>query len=400
MFHITPYVDNHPWVAQWRMWATPPKERESRVPENALTQRDDRPKPSLERDETSEYSSHIVNSADLLEWFAWSTRMPVIGESFRTDNFYMSEVDLSTPRSVLSALSRQSWIRLDESGYVLRRVEWYWGQRLVELSEDWLRPLERRFAAQRWLDLEDYITLAGRMNELQVRYYEPPQGRVDLSPATNISVKFPLATLVQNLRGLRFLASLSALQRRQLLSGEWMPANTLTIPQRQRFQEALEERFPPPERLLVIDFPYQFSDRREMDALGRALVISTANLQPVDAPAFRLQFSPEKPLRYALKSPHGAISYAYPASDGAESLGQEHEQWQIRSLLEQLKQQPDSQLYLVYTQGYTLELQAPPAQRKTYYIFQHRSTPIDPRTLEAQLKSEEKPDEDTQTERP
>ena len=410
VFHLAPYVSDHPWIAQWRAWATPPKEWETRVPERALTQRDDRPKPSLERDETSEYPSHIVNSADLLEWFAWSTRMPVIAESFRTDNLHASRINLHAPRGVLSALSGQSWIRIDESGYVLRRVEWYWGQRLVELPEDWLRPLERRFAEQRWLDLEDYITLAGRMNELQVRYYEPP-GRVDLSPATNISVKFPIATLVQNLRGLRFLASLSALQRRQLLSGEWMPANTLTIPQRQRFQEALEEQFPPPERLMVIDFAYQFTDRGRMKALGSAPSLSTANLQPVDAPAFRLQFYPERPSRYDLLSPSGVSSSTYlhfdddhrgleGASELTESLRKEREQWQLRYVLDLLKQRADGRLYLVHTQGYALELQAPPAQRKTYYIFQHRSTPIDPRTLEAQLKSEEKPDEDTQAERP
>jgi hypothetical protein len=136
VFHLAPYVSDHPWIAQWRAWATPPKEWETRVPERALTQRDDRPKPSLERDETSEYPSHIVNSADLLEWFAWSTRMPVIAESFRTDNLHASRINLHAPRGVLSALSGQSWIRIDESGYVLRRVEWYWGQRLVELPED------------------------------------------------------------------------------------------------------------------------------------------------------------------------------------------------------------------------------------------------------------------------
>jgi hypothetical protein len=48
-------------------------------------------------------------------------------------------------------------------------------------------------------------------------------------------------------------------------------------------------------------------------------------------------------------------------------------------------------LYLVHTQGYTLELQAPPARRKTYYIFQQRAEPVDVRTLEAKLKEVEKP---------
>ena len=57
-------------------------------------------------------------------------------------------------------------------------------------------------------------------------------------------------------------------------------------------------------------------------------------------------------------------------------------------------------LYLVHTQGYTLELQAPPARRRTYYIFQRRAEPVDVRTLEAKLKEVEKPSEDTQAQRP
>jgi len=57
-------------------------------------------------------------------------------------------------------------------------------------------------------------------------------------------------------------------------------------------------------------------------------------------------------------------------------------------------------LYLVHTQGYTLELQAPPARRRTYYIFQRRAELVDVRTLEAKLKELEKPNEDTQAQRP
>jgi hypothetical protein len=38
-------------------------------------------------------------------------------------------------------------------------------------------------------------------------------------------------------------------------------------------------------------------------------------------------------------------------------------------------------------------LQAPPARRKTYYIFQQRAEPVDVRMLEARLKELEKPSE-------
>jgi len=61
-------------------------------------------------------------------------------------------------------------------------------------------------------------------------------------------------------------------------------------------------------------------------------------------------------------------------------------------LLKWLNEEPGSQLYLARTQGYTLELQAPPARRKTYYIFQRRAEPVDVRTLDEKLKTEEKPE--------
>jgi hypothetical protein len=225
VFYTVPYVRDHPWLAQWRAWATPQKAWEPRIPERALTERNDRAKPQfpsyvLDRD----YSNNLVNSADLLEWFAWSTRLPVISESFRTDSAWLRELNLKAPRNVLRELSEGAWVRVDESGYVLRRVELYWAWRLVELPEDWLRPLEQRFAQQRWLDLEDYVTLAGRMTEAQVDYYKRDSASSLWTYPIWLTVRFPWETLTQSLRGLRFLASLSATQRRQLLSGDWIPS--------------------------------------------------------------------------------------------------------------------------------------------------------------------------------
>jgi len=407
VFHISPYVRDHAWLAQWQEWATPSKEWEASVPERALTSRDDRPKPSVEPYPIGEA---YLNSADLLEWFAWSTRLPVIAESFRTENLYAGNIDRNAPRSVLRALSEQLWIRTDESGYVLCRSQWYWGKRLIELSEDWLRPLEQRFVQKRWLDLEDYIALAARMNEQQANYYEAINSGYIRYSSLNPAIRFPFETVVQNLRGLRFLASLSDSQRRQLQRGEWIPAERLTLPQRQRFQEALGERFPPPERLMVVDFPYRFIDSSELRALGSVSPISTAELAPVERAAFRLLFTPEKFLRYEMRSPDGVTTYfepgyvkieakALPGVDTEELLRMLQRQAEQR-VVEQLKSMSGSQMYLAYTQGYTLELQAPPARRKTYYIFQQRTEPVDTRTLEAQLKEMEQPNDDTPAQKP
>jgi len=410
VFYTDPYARDHAWIASWRTWATPPKEWEARVPERALAQRADRPKPSFEPYQTGE---HLLNSADLMEWFAWSTRLPVIAESFRIDNLHRSEVDLNAPRSVLHALSQQSWLRIDESGYVLRRVQWYWGKRLVELPEDWLRPLEQRFAQKRWLDLDDYITLAARLTERQASYYEALNSGYVIYDRLNPAIRFPFVTVIHNLRGLRFLAALSASQRQRLLRGEWIPTETLTLPQRQRFEEALGERFPPPERLMVINFPYRFIDDARMQALGSAPQTSTADLPPVERAAFRLEFAPEKPLRYEIRRPSGATAYLSPSDvriqipdsgdlppDFAEEIRTTLRRLFAELLLKWLNEEPGSQLYLARTQGYTLELQAPPARRKTYYIFQRRAEPVDVRTLEAKLKELEKSDEGTQANRP
>jgi hypothetical protein len=413
VFHTSPYVRDHPWLAQWRAWAMPQKEWEPRIPERALTERNDRAKPQfpsyvLDRD----YSNNLVNSADLLEWFAWSTRLPVISESFRTDSAWLRELNLKAPRDVLRELSESAWVRVDESGYVLRRVELYWGWRLVELPEDWLRPLEQRFAQQRWLNLEDYVTLAGRMTEAQVDYYKRDSASSLWTSPIWLTVRFPWETLTQSLRGLRFLASLSATQRRQLLSGDWIPVSTLTLPQRQRFKQALEDNFPPPEQLLRIDFSYSWYDSLRTEALGSPGEVSLGSLPPVDTPAFRLRLYPEHPLRYDIVSEEGDrtrgayipreddLPLSEIAPEEREYWQRQRERWRIESLLEDFKKGGAGRIYLVRAQGYTLELQAPPAQRKTYYIFQRRAEPVDVRTLEARLKELEKPNEDTQANGP
>jgi hypothetical protein len=294
---------------------------------------------------------------------------------------------------------------------VLRRVELYWAWRLVELPEDWLRPLEQRFAQQRWLDLEDYVALAGRMTDVQVDYYKRDSVSLSWTFPIWLTVRFPWETLTQSLRGLRFLASLSATQRRQLLSGDWIPASTLTLPQRQRFKQALEDNFPPPEQLLKIDFHYKWYDWHRTEALGSSSEVSTTQLLSIDTAAFRLKHYSEHPLRYDIVAEKGLRSGAYisreddlPLSEIApeerEYWQRQRERWRIESLLEDFKKGGAGRIYLVRAQGYTLELQAPPARCKTYYIFQRRAEPVDVRTLEARLKELEKPNEDTQANGP
>ena len=383
------YLRDHRWLAHWQAWATPQNEWEKRIPERALTERDDRPKPQFPSYVAERYSSNdTINSADLLEWFAWSTRLPVMSESFRTDMTSIRATNLNAPRDVLRQLADTAWVRLTDTGYVLRRVQFYWERRVVELPEDWLRPLEQRFAQQRWLDLEDYVALAGRMNNAQADYYNPEGIGI-----RGITVRFPVQPLIDNLRGFRFLASLSAAQRHLLLSEEWIPAERLTLPQRQRFQEALGDYLPPPERLMVVDFPYLFSDDSQRRVFGYASYTSTKELPIAARAAFRLRFYRERPLWYRIYSEDEPIQYYHLSLPHKGEVRPEQERMVIEAVLRDLKASPSARPQVVCCQGYTLELQAPPAQRKIYYIFQQRAEPTDVRTLEAKLKELEKPSE-------
>ena len=250
------------------------------------------------------------------------------------------------------------------------------------------------------------------MTDVQVDYYKRDSTSSLWKFPIWLTMRFPWETLTQSLRGLRFLASLSATQRRQLLSGDWIPVSTLTLPQRQRFREALEDDFPPPEQLLKIDFHYKWYDWHRIEALGSSSEVSTKQLLSIDTAAFRLKHYSEHPLRYDIVAEKGLRSGAYISREEnyrliAELSPEEIELWRkererlnLEYLLRTFKEEEASGMYLVHTQGYTLELQAPPARRRTYYIFQRRAEPVDVRTLEAKLKELEKLNEDTQANRP
>lgn len=387
-FHLAPYVRDHAWAKFWHEWATPQKEWNTRVPEQGLTQRDDRPKLNLNQDADPE-TSRRVNVADLLELFAWTTRIPVIAESLRTEVLFMTadlEASVMSPRVLLRWLSEYGWFRLEEGGYLLYRPQYYWSRRLVELPEDWLRPLEQRFQSQGWLDLEDYITLVGRMNALQASYYEREPISY-LTSETVLSVRFPFYVVSLNMPALRFLASLTPQQRRLARNGDWISVNQLTPAQRQRFYEALGERFPPPEALFSEPIGnYNYSDLREMAILGAAEVRRTEEA-PVEAPGFRLNFVPDALQAYQVFSSSYSYSF-HPLIVGKVSdpaLAAEMARWELEQIRERMASNPDSRLYAVRIQGYILELQAPPSQRKKYPLIQRRTIPIDLRTLESQL---------------
>lgn len=206
LFRVAPYAGDQAWLKGWSAWATPLRDLRQRFANQRPTVRTDRPQPNLrEAVQSYGYAVTFVNGADALEWLAWATRTPIIADAFRTDivEVYLDEL---SPCHALDRLSIYGWLRLDESGYLLRRSQSYLYQRTVETPEDALRPLERKFQAGQWLTADDYIALAARLNDAQADAYEQGYLRnlnafsVETLHGRTVTVKFPFNTLAINMR--------------------------------------------------------------------------------------------------------------------------------------------------------------------------------------------------------
>lgn len=263
-------------------------------------------------------------------------------------------------RDVLRTASRQT-------GVALRCQDAIQHQKVSIFVEN--RPAAEILTQLASLFRDDYITLAERMNNTQAVWYSNDDDRAGFETfGRQITVRFSWNTLANNLRGLRFLASLGSHQRKQLLQGDWIPASTLTLAQRRRFQEALEDRFPPPERLFVIDAPYTQSPylkRHEVLGLG-------SDEEPPDmlvpyAPAFRLRTYSERPVAYWLHTENGPRMKVYISPRvGLEWIASQLSSWEKD--LREFGDGPVVRASVVHSQGCILELQAPPTQRKTYSV--------------------------------
>lgn len=247
---ITPFLKEHELQRFWDGWATPEKALQEAFPER-VAPREDRPAPPRPQYRSSNgLRPNWATPADILEQLAWATRRPVIGDAFRLVVSYLEPGELFAPRVVLNRLSTYCWLRADESGYLLARHKFYWGYRRYELPESWLRPLEQKYAQQGWLDLGDYVALAGKLTDAQVEFFT--QGRHFWTIPTT---QFEFEPLIACLPALRFLASLTHAQRQHLASGQWLLQRRLNPPQRRRFQEAVGDRFPPVQQLFREPLP-------------------------------------------------------------------------------------------------------------------------------------------------
>ncbi|MFN3690164.1 MAG: hypothetical protein ACK4UU_04480 [Fimbriimonadales bacterium] len=214
----------------------------------------DRPAPSLPiyRGTSLRTDANMATTADMLEQIAWARRLPVISDAFRVPAVRSDLAKQPNRPDVHRYLQYSCWLRADESGYLLARHKHYWSYRAYELPEAWLRPLEQKYEQQGWLGLDDYIALAGKLTQAQVEYLTQSRH----FPYTSLCLtRFEFEPLVACLPALRFLATLNAAQRQQLNQGQWLPARLLNTTQRQRFNEAVGELFPPPQALFREPIP-------------------------------------------------------------------------------------------------------------------------------------------------
>jgi len=268
---------------QWESWATPIEEWNERLKERQPL---DRPKPVLNRDEP-------LLSAYALEWVAWHTGYPVISDASRYVPAWYPE-QLDNPSALLNLLSNDLWLRFDPSGYLLARHKRFWMLNRFEIPERLVRPLEAKWLAWQWLSLDDYATLAAAITDEQARGFT----RVRRRGRTQFWAAFDNDALYNELRALQFWASLSASQRQQALSGEWIPEGALTLPQRKLFRAALYRDFPPPEQLLR-DLPDDYDVGLYVPAMDDSVPSrrGEALQQSPDTPAFRvLQRNPTSEL--------------------------------------------------------------------------------------------------------
>lgn len=384
LFHLLPYVQEHPFLKEWREWSTPPTEWAERFPKTPTpAERPEPPVPDYHAgDQPPNTSMFRFTAADVLERVAWLTGMPVVADAFRTVTVSVSSNALRQPSALLRPLEQHCWLRFDESGYLLARTQLYWSRQRIELSEATLRALERKFKAGEWLDLRDYVDLAAALTPEQVETLAAPDGAQFLPAA-----ECPLQPLVEGVRGLRFLASLSRLQYQRALAGDWLPASALSPLQKQRFSEALSDDFPPVQSLFT-EIPQLYTlieHNASKLALGGGEAFirrgrpSTLPDAP-NQPAFRLQTQQERVSGMVGVRENGVISTYFSslgvlpeeAGGDANSIRQ-----RVQAEIAQMAQEQGARFFLRVEQGYTLQLSAPPLH-KSFLLIQLRHKPTDP----------------------
>ena len=372
------YIEQHSWAQAWAAWATPESELKARLPEPPAVRRRAEPPIRAYYHIDDPYPNPIyvsVTAADVAEWFAWLTGVPVIADAFRASVLSIRHTHLRDAHALLPYLRANFWARLDEAGYLLMRTQRYWERRPLEFSEEALRPLERKFKAGGWLELSDYADLAARMTPEQANFFLETAA-FNWLPAA----EFPVRPLSDASPALRFWASLNALQRRQALSGEWLPIDGLTPTQRQRFWSATQERFPPVNQLIA-ELPAEYDTNYSGIMPHHSRYDSALEPPPVEPPpypAFRVVTIPERYSRILAVSPNGIlVQFDDPDRHTAVRVSDEFIRAARQSIASQLKAQPNARLYRLRASGYEFQFTDGAGDVSRYFVEQGRYEPFE-----------------------
>lgn len=268
-----PKLEEQPLARFWNSWST----RSERLSEShALRKklRTDHQQPSPAEQSDFATWQRRVTAAQCLRWLAEHTELNIVADAYRCviEAGEFEQTDVPVYRWLRDVLLPNGWVK-SEGDWVQFRHWGYWSLRLSEVPERVLRPLERKAAEGKQLELEDYSSLAIQLTQLQAR-------RITSRTGDMFVVNFDDTPLRNSIPALRFWATLTPPQRDRARRGEPLLLPTLSRQQQEAFARAFlynqPQPTPEPNEPWEDDpphFRYSYSEREEYvaqraDSLG------------------------------------------------------------------------------------------------------------------------------------
>lgn len=230
----TALLDDHSLNKVWREWANvsdrlTPSRRANTSPEHtALPDYLQRSPLASLMEIANRYGLDLYADVYRLELF-----LETFLETLPATRTLLLNKTLPTDWSEVRALF---WLRQEGEALMARHKDYFW-LRPSEIPEDWLRPLEAKKQKRESLTLDDWARLANSLNELQIERLTglPLMANAYVRTTSTLNLR----SLVEAIPALRFWASLTPQQKQIALSGEPLLLRRMSIPQQQRFQQAL-----------------------------------------------------------------------------------------------------------------------------------------------------------------
>jgi hypothetical protein len=212
----------HPFKALLSTWDS---DDLNKLPELQLEVKHDGESPRA-----SKFFSTFYSDSDHLEWFFEKTQLPVVAEAFRTPNRWSQ---LNNARGTAALWLRdflkatEGWCKVRQRIVCIRRGE-FWKLLRRETPESTLNTLETATDAS--LTLSDYADVSAKLNVYQ---------RLVIGNPRMYLTTFDQYPFADGYPALRFFASLTSPQRRELLTRGGIAFKALSPDQQQQFEAAL-----------------------------------------------------------------------------------------------------------------------------------------------------------------